>query len=205
MDALIIFIKNPELGKVKTRLAATIGDHNALKVYHFLSNHAKEVALKLNADRFLFYSSFIDDSDIWDKEYFIKKLQDSSPDLGQKMFTAFSQLKDQGYQKVMIMGSDCYDINVDILKEGFCQLDSHEVVLGPAFDGGYYAIGFNFNLLAEKDLLTDVFLNKTWSHDQVASEAKSAIAKHGFSLHQLPTLSDVDVEADIESFRKKIF
>lgn len=205
MDALIIFIKNPELGKVKTRLAATIGDQNALKVYHFLSNHAKEVALELNADRFLFYSSFIDDSDIWDKEYFIKKLQDPSPDLGQKMFTAFSHLKDQGYQKVMIMGSDCYDINVDILKEGFGQIDSHEVVLGPAFDGGYYAIGFNFNLLAEKDLLSDVFLNKTWSHDQVANEAISAIAKHGFSLHQLPTLSDVDVEADIESFRKKIF
>jgi uncharacterized protein len=121
------------------------------------------------------------------------------------MFTAFSQLKDQGYQKVMIMGSDCYDINVDILKEGYLNLDNHAAVLGPAFDGGYYAIGFNFNLLAEKELLPDVFLNKTWSHDQVAYEAISAIAKHGFSLHQLPTLSDVDVEADIESFRKKIF
>ena len=96
-------------------------------------------------------------------------------------------------------------INVDILKEGFAFLDSHEVVLGPAFDGGYYSIGFNFNLLAEKDLLPDVFLNKTWSHNQVAIEAISAVAKHGFSLHQLPTLSDVDVEADIESFRKKMF
>lgn len=205
MDALIIFIKNPELGKVKTRLAATIGDQNALKVYHFLSNHAKEVALELSADRFLFYSSFIDNTDIWDKSLFNKELQDTSPDLGQKMFSAFTLLKNRGYQKVLIMGSDCYDINSEILKEGYSKLENHAAVLGPAFDGGYYAIGFNFRLISDKDTLKDVFLNKTWSHDQVANEANSALLKHGFLLHQLATLSDVDVEADIENFRKKIF
>ena len=66
--ALIIFTRNPELGKCKTRLAKSIFYEEALKVYKHLLSHTAEVAKKVNAERFVFYSENIQDEDIWDKE-----------------------------------------------------------------------------------------------------------------------------------------
>src|SRR5690606_1495224 len=98
--ALIIFVRNPELGKCKTRLAKTIGDEAALEIYKRLLLHTANVSKGIVADRFVFYSETIQKKDIWDETFFRKKLQ-SEGDLGMKMETAFLELFQIGYEKVV--------------------------------------------------------------------------------------------------------
>jgi uncharacterized protein len=197
-SALIIFIKNPELGKVKTRLAATIGDEKALKVFKKLLINIHDKSLEVRADKLLFYSFFVDHNDIWENDVFKKRLQNQSPDLGQRMFSAFEDAKALGYSKVLIVGSDIYEITSDILNLGFELLKNAETVMGPTHDGGYYAIGFNFAKIHSPNFLTDIFLNKTWSHENVAREAIEVINSYGYTCNFLPILSDIDNEEDLK-------
>lgn len=201
LNALIIFIKNPELGKVKTRLAATIGNENALKVYKFLLHRTKVTALKLELKRLLFYSSFVDQEDDWSSDFFQKEIQHSAQDLGRKMIHAFEKAQRQGLQKVIIIGSDCYDLNAEILKKGFEILENKEAVIGKALDGGYYCIGLNFKLLGDKtsQTLESLFVNKAWSHERVANEAEESLKENEVSLGYLQTLSDIDNENDLNA------
>lgn len=185
--ALIIFIKNPVLGKVKTRLAATIGDAAALAVYHKLSQRAREVSLALPGSRFLYYSDFIDLQDDWDNALFVKKLQHNG-DLGERMHQAFVETL-QVAPKTVIMGSDCPLITPEILQEAFDQLDKHPYVLGPATDGGYYLLGM-------RKPSPFLFENMIWSTDTVAQVTLERIAGQGSSCHLLPPLPDIDVEED---------
>ncbi|MCP9769650.1 glycosyltransferase [Lacihabitans sp. LS3-19] len=199
-SALLIFIKNPELGKVKTRLAHTIGDENALKIFNKLLENIHEKTLDVNADKLLFYSSIINHSDIWENDIFQKRLQNQSPDLGQRMLSAFEEAKDLGYTKALIVGSDIYEVSTDILDLGFTLLEDSEIVIGPSKDGGYYALGFNFERINTIDFLTQIFLNKTWSHENVAKEALEIIHSFSYTCNFLPTLSDIDTEKDLKNF-----
>jgi rSAM/selenodomain-associated transferase 1 len=199
-EALIIFIKNPELGKVKTRLASTIGDEKALEIYKLLMKHTREIAQNVAVDRHVFYSQFIDENDEWTNSDFYKHLQNQDPDLGLKMFSSFHDLWKKGYEKVLIIGSDCLELTKDTVKDAFVLLNEQEAVIGPAKDGGYYSIGFNFNLLDQKTekVMADVFLNKTWSHEDVFTEAMSALNSNNLRRAKLPLLSDVDYEEDLK-------
>ncbi len=196
--ALLIFIKNPELGKVKTRLAATIGDEKALKVFKKLLVNIHDKSLNVKADKLLFYSTFVDQNDIWENEVFSKFVQNQSPDLGQRMLSAFEEARDLGYAKAIIVGSDIYDVSTEILQEGFELLEDAETVLGPSHDGGYYAIGFNFEKIQSPKFLHDVFLNKIWSHEHVTQEAIEVINSYSFTCNFLPVLSDIDTEKDLK-------
>jgi len=191
-------VKNPSLGKAKTRLAATLGKEKALEIYLKLLEHTRNVALEVYAERNLFYSDFVDNQDEWLNEFFQKHIQDQSPDLGQKMYSAFSDLLKIGKKKVLIIGSDCLELNSEIINRAFVSLDLKQTIIGPAIDGGYYGIGFNFeklNSLAD-EVLQKVFLNKTWSHDAVFLEAEAALEALTIEYSLMPTLSDVDVEGD---------
>jgi rSAM/selenodomain-associated transferase 1 len=193
-EALIIFIKNPQLGKVKTRLAAGIGDQRALEIYLKLMNHTRQVCGEVHADRFLFYSEYMDNSDAWDSKMYSKHVQLQDPDLGKRMLAAFEFVNELGYDHALIVGSDIPALSAETVKNGFILLNENEAVIGPAEDGGYYSIGFNFGLLKDNTgkLLSDVFLNKSWSHDQVCKEAISAFNMNEIRFGTLPVLSDLD-------------
>ena len=199
-SALLIFIKNPELGKVKTRLAATIGDEKALEVFKKLLINIHDKSLNVQAEKLLFYSSFIDERDIWENDIFHKNLQNQSPDLGQRMLSAFEKAKEMGYSKAIIVGSDIYEVTTEILNQGFEYLENSETVLGPSNDGGYYAIGFNFEKINSDTFIQNIFLNKTWSHENVAHEALEDINSFSYACNFLPTLSDIDIEEDLKNF-----
>ncbi|WP_341227588.1 TIGR04282 family arsenosugar biosynthesis glycosyltransferase [uncultured Arcticibacterium sp.] len=205
-NALLIFIKNPELGKAKTRLAATLGKEKALEIYLKLLAHTREIALKTKAERHLFYSQFIDKTDAWDNKKFIKHLQNPNPNLGNKMLASFEHLLNSGIKRALIIGSDCLELNATIVNSAFSELAKHDTIVGPAKDGGYYSIGFNFEKLGQSaaSVLRDTFLNKTWSHEHVCYEALEAFDKHHLSYTQLPVLSDVDVEEDIQAYLEKL-
>ena len=198
--ALLIFIKNPELGKVKTRLAATVGDEGALDVFKKLLANIHDKSLNVQADKLLFYSSFVNENDIWENDIFHKNLQNQSPDLGQRMLSAFEKAKELGYSKALIVGSDIYEVSTEILNKGFEYLENSETVLGPSHDGGYYALGFNFEKINLSSFLKDVFLNKSWSHEHVAQEAIEVMNSYSYTCKSLPTLRDIDTEEDLKAF-----
>ncbi|WP_299056401.1 TIGR04282 family arsenosugar biosynthesis glycosyltransferase [uncultured Polaribacter sp.] len=186
---LLIFTRNPELGKVKTRLAKTVGDEIALEIYKYLLQKTQKITSKVTSDKAVYYSVKIRENDIWEESTFQKNLQNGE-DLGIRMLQAFKNSFKKGYQKVIIIGSDLPDITTEIIDEAFLQLDSSDVVLGPATDGGYYLLGMN--TLHEK-----IFKNKNWGTDTVRAATLSDLKDK--KVHLLPALNDVDVFADIEN------
>lgn len=187
-QAIIIFVRKPERGKVKTRLAATMGEEIALDIYKKLLQHTHDAVLDVAADKFIFYTDAADENDLWSGKGFIKKTQ-ASGDLGYKMQNAFATVFAAGYEKVVIIGSDCLQLTAEIINEAFEKLQINEVVIGPANDGGYY-------LLSMKKLLPFLFENIEWSTEQVYGQTVDILQKRKISYCKLITLIDIDTEED---------
>ncbi len=186
---LIVFIKNTEKGKVKTRLAKTIGDEKALSVYQQLLSHTHQITSPLAVAKQVYYSNFVAENDMWNDGNFTKHIQQGN-DLGERMSTAFEQGFKSGHQPICIIGSDCYALNTQIIETAFEQLKSSDVVLGPATDGGYYLLGMNH-------FYPDLFTNKTYSTAHVYKEAREEVEKLHKTLYTLPELSDIDTIDDL--------
>jgi rSAM/selenodomain-associated transferase 1 len=184
---LIIFIKNPEKGKVKTRLAKSIGDEKALQVYHDLLDNCRVECLKVDAERYLYYSSFIDENDNWTSNSFHKKLQ-KGEGLGVRMSNAFEEAPSG---KTIVIGSDCYELNASIIEEAFQALEKNQVVVGPANDGGYYLLGMN-------GFYPELFQNIDWSTERVFDQTKKKIKGLGLDCEILQELVDLDTLEDLE-------
>lgn len=188
---LIIFVKNPELGKVKTRLAKSIGDEQALAVYHKLLAHTKSVAEATPASRQLFYDTAVVAEDEWSNDKFIKRVQ-ADGDLGARMRAAFEHcLVDN--EKVVIIGSDCPEISPEIIETAFRRLELADIVIGPALDGGYYLLGM-------KEQHPELFADMEWSTESVFEETLKRIQAKGLLYTQCPTLSDMDDIEDLNKF-----
>ena len=187
-NLLLVFTRNPALGKVKTRLAKTVGDKRALEIYTFLLERTRDIAAKVTADKAVYYSVKIRENDIWDATIFQKYLQ-VGEDLGIRMLHAFKNGFETGYEKVLIIGSDLYDLTSETIENAFKALENNEVVIGPAEDGGYYLLGMNS--LEEK-----VFKNKDWGTETVRKDTLEDLKDKKVFL--LGELNDVDVFEDIE-------
>jgi rSAM/selenodomain-associated transferase 1 len=186
--ALIIFQKKPELGKVKTRLAATIGQAKAMEAYQLLLQHTHEQVSLVQCDVFVYFEKEIDPGFVRDRRY-TAALQ-SSGDLGHKMKTALKEVFVQGHQKAIIIGSDCPDLDHEVLEEAVDQLSANDLVIGPAKDGGYYLIGM-------KELHDTLFENMPWSTAEVSLKTFAEANRLGLKTALLPELSDVDVYEDL--------
>lgn len=187
-ELLLIFTRNPELGKVKKRLAAGIGDEATLKIYKHLLQHTVEITRNLQVEKWVCYSEEIPEEDIWEKENFSKKLQQGK-DLGERMENAFRSGFKAGYSRIIIIGSDLYDLSEEDLKMAFLRLQQSEAVIGPATDGGYY-------LLGTKSLTSQVFKNKIWGGDTVL-EATLEDLKN-YQLTKLEARNDIDRLEDLK-------
>jgi rSAM/selenodomain-associated transferase 1 len=187
-NSLIIFTRNPILGKVKTRLAKSVGNEIALEIYQFLLNKTREVTLNIPADKVVFYSEEITNKDIWDATIYKKELQKGT-DLGAKMSNAFKTCFKNGYEKVLLIGSDLFDLEEFHIHEAFEKLEKNDVVIGPALDGGYYLLGL-------KKMHPKIFMNKKWGTASVRENTLKNLEK--VNVHLLPILNDVDVIEDIK-------
>jgi rSAM/selenodomain-associated transferase 1 len=187
-NGLLTFIKNPIKGKAKTRLAATVGDDEALRIYKELLKHTRQIAMAVDVNRYLFYGFFIDKTDDWSNDDFQKFLQIDG-DLGDKMKDAFEKIFADGNQKVVIIGSDCASLTPEIVADAFKQLDNHDFVIGPADDGGYYLLGMN-------SFEPTVFDNMVWSTEEVLSQTITNIEALNKDYTLLTVLSDIDYEED---------
>jgi rSAM/selenodomain-associated transferase 1 len=194
-EALIIFIKNPVLGKVKTRIAATVGEELALKVYVALLNYTRKFALKVQTERLLYYDAYIPTSDEWQLADFQKFVQTGN-DLGERMKNAFTDAL-AIYEKAIIVGSDCTTLHAHHIQTAFQALDSCDLVLGPSSDGGYYLLGM-------KQLLPTLFEDIPWSTTQVLPITMERIKEADKSFFLLPELTDIDYWEDWEEFGWKL-
>ena len=187
MTTLIIFIKNPKLGKVKTRLAATVGDEKALSIYKKLLSFTQKLAISLPCERMLFYSDEIEANDDWSNVFFQKNKQYGN-DLGERMKNAFCEVLLTS-KKAIIIGSDCAELTKEILENAFEALEKNDFVIGPAEDGGYYLLGMNH-------FEPTIFENINWSTAEVLSKTIEKIARLEKKVAFMPTLSDIDNEED---------
>lgn len=191
-SAIIIFVRTPELGKVKTRLASSLGNEKTLEVYKELLLHTRQICEQVEADKFVYYHEKIEQNDFWDADGFNKRLQ-ANAELGDKMRQAFKDIFDAGYRKVVIIGSDCLQLTDGHIKEALYLLEKNDTVIGPAKDGGYYLLGM-------KMLYPYFFENKTWSTSTVFNETMKDAELNQLNMAVLSILTDVDTEADwIES------
>lgn len=181
-------MKNPLPGKVKTRLAATLGDEAALAAYLLLLQYTHDTVAGCAAQKLVCYSDEIESADLWENHLFGKTVQRGA-DLGVRMENAFAGAFASGAERVVIIGSDCAELKTEHLEQAFEALHSHDLVLGPAEDGGYYLLGLS-------RMVADVFRNKEWSTDRVAAETLRDAERLGLSVFMLPVLCDIDTEED---------
>jgi rSAM/selenodomain-associated transferase 1 len=187
-NLLIIFTRNPELGKCKTRLAATIGEKAALEVYKLLLAHTAKVTREITARKQVYYSDTIWEHDIWNPSVDEKKVQ-AGADLGERMEHAFATGFEMGFQKIIIMGSDLYDLEPSDVEAAFQELDHADYVLGPALDGGYYLLGM-------KQMNAKLFKNKSWGTATVLRATLDDLKEERVAL--LKEKNDIDVYEDIK-------
>jgi len=188
--ALVIFVRNPVLGQVKTRLAKDIGDKRALAIYLQLLDHTLEITRSLSFRKFIYYADEVSDYDLWSVPGYTKRKQNGN-DLGERMLNSFKELFDQGFTRIVIIGSDCLQLKTNTLEQAVSLLESNAAVLGPASDGGYYLLGLT-------KLYPDLFVNKPWSTDQVFTKTIDDFNNQGISYALLEELSDIDNITDLD-------
>lgn len=196
-NKLIIFVKNEEAGKTKTRLAATIGDEAALDAYRKLLAYTFNQTKNLNAQKEVWYSRYEAEDDIWNRGAFRKKVQ-LGEGLGKRMSKAFqSSFEAEDFERVVIIGSDCAELTQAVIEDAFSKLEHHDFVIGPAEDGGYYLLGMsNYNPFVFEDI--------EWSTESVLDQTMKKIEESGSSVALLKTLNDVDNIDDWEKVKDKL-
>lgn len=185
-EHLIIFVKNPIAGQVKTRIARTVGHERAVQVYQHLLRHTQQITALFPGQQIVYYGDFINPDDGWNG--YGKQLQ-TGHDLGERMKNAFREQFAAGAKKVVVIGSDCLSITPDHLTRAFALLDTADVVIGPATDGGYYLLGMN----QPRPML---FENMPWSQPNLRQLTEEVISIHKLTLALLDELTDIDEWSD---------
>jgi hypothetical protein len=194
-DCLLLFVKSPVKGRVKSRLAVSKDGDFEVQLYRYFVEDT--ISLVENLDVHLkvcFYPPGARaDLSRWLGERRCYSPQ-SGDNLGDRLRNAFAGAFEEGFSSVVAIGSDIPDLPLRYLTEGFEALTVQDVVIGPAGDGGYYLIGFS------KDGFTaELFDNISWSTDGVFEQSMNILKRHGRKTHQLPLWYDVDTIEDLKS------
>ncbi|ALJ05064.1 hypothetical protein APS56_07955 [Pseudalgibacter alginicilyticus] len=187
-ELIIVFVKNIKLGKVKTRLAKTIGNQGAFEVYTELVKVTETATKDITTDKRIYFSDAIVDNQ-WKNNY---KTVQQGEDLGKRMKNAFKKGFDDGYKRIVLIGSDLPDINSKHIQNGLNALNDNEVVFGPAEDGGYYLIGLN-------KLYPFIFENKPWSQTHLLKDTLHELQQKNIPYSLLQTLNDIDTFEDLKA------
>ncbi|MBM3835676.1 MAG: glycosyltransferase [Verrucomicrobia bacterium] len=192
-NRLIIFAKAPRPGFVKTRLAAALGDLEAAKAYQTLVEvlldnlkDLREVELRFSPD------DALPEIQRWIRESWRARPQGAG-DLGQRLTAAFADAFASGAERVVIIGSDCPAVTMEDIGQSWTALLTHDVVLGPATDGGYWLVGL-------REPHTTLFYGIAWSTAAVLQQTLERTKAAGLDVHFLRELADVDTEADWSAF-----
>lgn len=196
---VLVFVKVPEKGKVKTRLARDRGPDFALRAYECMALDTLDAVKAAGRPFRICYTppEGLGRMQAWlgsDHDY----LPQTGADLGERMERAFHQAFSEGARQVLLIGSDIPELSVPLLSEAFQALESKDAVIGPARDGGYYLIGFT-----AQGFDPAVFHGMTWSVGTVLRETLSRLETFGSSTHVLPELGDIDCKADLDALQAR--
>ena len=186
--AVIVFVKNPEPGKVKTKLAKDIGDTAAADAYKLLLQHTHDELLKVDADKFVFYLGDVNRLDLWENTLFYKQVQHGK-DFGERMQNAFAFLFQLQYEKVLMIHSDSPQLTSDHIQKAFALLKTNDVCIGPNTKGAYYLLGV-------RSVFTPFFINKEWNSDIVYNTTLEDAAAAGLTVATVEQIRVVDTVND---------
>lgn len=190
---MLFFIKNPEKGKVKTRLASAVGGEMAVRLY---KRFLLEMLSTLNKGTFLFYLCFYPADGLeglrkWLGQDYLYMTQQGE-DLGERMKNGFIEAFAMKFKRVVLIGSDIPDLPLEFIEEAFTSLQEKDVVIGPSLDGGYYLIGFK-----DKKFSARVFEGIHWSTESVFEKTLKVLKQEGLTVHTLQPLRDIDTFEDL--------
>lgn len=187
--ALLVFVKYPEPGKVKTRLASTIGTELAAQLYREFIRATFLLAQQIEAAaRFVTFTPAEKEQDF--REHFPGPFQwfaqIDSADLGVRIHHAIRRVQQAGCSHVLTLGTDSPSLPADYLEQAVSALENYDLVLGPAADGGYYLIGLKS--VPPPELFTGI----DWSTERVLHQTLKRAEQLQMSVHLLPSWYDVD-------------
>jgi len=185
-ELVIVFVKNVILGKVKTRLAKTIGNQAAFEVYKELIKVTENATKNLEADVWVYFSDAIVNTK-WENRY---KTAQKGENLGERMYNAFEDAFTKDYDRVVLIGSDLPSLEAKHITNGLQALQKTDVSFGPALDGGYYLIGQTKNHKS-------IFKNKPWSQPELLEQTLLELKKQNVSFTLLETQNDIDTYEDL--------
>lgn len=203
LEALCLFFKVPEIGKVKTRLAKEIGKEEAFNIYQYLLKNSIKIAEALTAFRDVKLFGFYRGNNL---SHFKKLfnfimgwrfLPQEGKTLGESLKRAGECLLNIGFKKVVFIGADCPFISVDYLLESFQRLEKYSVVIGPSHDGGYVLLGFSDTF---KDRIFILFDDLPFETSKLFDETLKRLSSNDFYL--LPNLFDIDTLEDWQKYLK---
>jgi len=194
-QCVLLFLRAPERGRVKTRLAASLGDDSALALYRLFVEDILET-LSRTGYPFILYghpAENIGQISIWLGPDLSCRPQ-TGGDLGRRMANAFSDVFAGGYDEVVLIGSDIPDLPSRIIRDAFSALGQEGAALGPAEDGGYYLIAFRKSAFRPA-----VFDDISWGTETVLAQTLSAFEKNGIPVRLLERWRDIDTILDLSA------
>ena len=196
---LIVFVKSPETRGVKSRLAEAIGEQKARQLYRrFVQDLLDSLDRGNYCLKIFFYPpdhrpvlvQWLGHSRSYEPQ--------TGDDLGERMKNAFKKCFSDGFETVLLIGSDCPDLPAEIIDEGFASLKGSDVVIGPSLDGGYYLLGFKADTF-----LPDAFTGISWGTDGVIKNTCEILANNGLSIAVLPSWRDIDTCEDLRALMER--
>jgi rSAM/selenodomain-associated transferase 1 len=202
-NAVIIFLKYPEPGKVKTRLAKALGDEKACDIYKLLAENVIKNIFTKNPGTYTIQFFFTPaDKETEIKDWLKPILNDTQGikiqfrtqegrNLGERMSNAFKEiLQEKNCKKCIIVGTDCPEIDATLIENAFDVLKEKDIVIGPCRDGGYYLLGMSRPA-------SNLFVDIDWSTDRVFEQTMEKVHKNNLSCGILKTLMDIDTIEDL--------
>jgi len=198
-NAVILFLKLPSKGKVKTRLEKDLGAELVFKLYDAFIADILSACNGVNGDTIIAYAP---DSEAEGKYKTLTKkyrsFKQRGDDLGERMFNAFNDAYRIGYKRSVLIGSDIPDISSNIINNAFNELKKYDAAIGPSADGGYYLIGNN---VKSNDKI--YFKDIEWSKPDVYKKTEDIIKSAGYTLTNLEIINDIDDLNDLVKFYEK--
>lgn len=199
-NALIVFVKAPIKGMVKTRLSPHLSDIEILRLYKsFLKMITMRCGMLKGVDRFLGCTPSKDDAFLLSlsKRYGYECFEQRGKNLGERILNAFKEYFNEGYRKVVIIGSDSPTIPLEYIKDAFRSLDKIDFVLGPCIDGGYYLVG-------ARAVYEDIFKGIPWDTSEVLNKTLDRLNSKDIDYFLLPFWYDIDRIEDLSFYKRHL-
>ena len=189
---ILVFVKLPEKGKVKSRLAKDLSEETVLTIY---KNFVSDLLTTLEKGEYPYIITFLPPDA---REQITKWLGNRNiympqrgTHLGERMMNAFRSAFSEGFSHTILIGSDIPDLSYTLIDQAM-RLQDHDAVIGPSYDGGYYLIGFR-----NDSFLPQIFEGIPWGTSRVFEQTMEIFLRNSYKVHTLPILRDVDTIDDL--------